>query len=184
MNNFGSRLLAILAILTFALAKTADCIVKELNTTLEIMGELQSSIEDFRHCKSTCSPCKDIIPLLHIYHLNAELESQLDEVVEDVQNSCSFGTEDTLKLLVALSSAQQPISEILETFYDKHCDFENALGSILSHRVIGGALSRVRCLTLDLIRSVEAKVDPIYEGILSASSAQIDSEFQKVLKIY
>lgn len=184
MRTFGTRLLAILAVLAFALAKTADCLVKELNETLTIMGELQSSVEGFHHCKGSCSHCRDIKPLLHIYILNAELESQLDEVIEDIQTSCSFGISDTQKLLVALSSAMKPISETLDTFYDRHCDFDKALGSILSHRIIGGALSRVRCLTLDLIRSVEAKVEPIYGEILSASSAQIDSEFQRVLKVY
>jgi len=180
------QFLLVLASLFVAAASTVDCIVHDLKEVTKTSSRLECAVNAFHHCQGgrLNGLTHNLKPLAHIYKLSVFIDDQLDSLIDDVQCSCDFSADDSEQVLFTVGAASEPILQTLQAFKKKYCQFEESLGPGLTHRVIGGSLKRTRCLTLDMLRSIECRIDPTYKEIVASAQSEMDAAFQRVLCIY
>lgn len=108
----------------------------------------------------------------------------LQDLADDLQDSCPFNDDDSAKILAAFATLETPLSSTLDTFENKHDDFVHVVGPFVAHRAIGGSIKITRCNTLEVLKILENRIEKNYKEIVSSVASQVDSEFQAVISTY
>lgn len=180
-------LLSILLYITTVSAKSAACIVHDLNVIREQILRVDCTLETFNGYGGIQEPLNlghNLKRLLSLSVQNSQLNSLLEDLADDLQESCPFNSEDSTKILTAFATLEAPLGSTLDTFEKKHGDFSRILGPFVAHRAIGGSIKITRCNTLEVLNILEARIEKEYKEIVSGVAGQVDSEFQAVISVY